>query len=233
VTKLSINVNKIATLRNTREVGYPDLLKLSRIALQAGAAGITVHPRPDERHIRAADVLPVAKLVREFASAEYNIEGNPFEGRFVEHCAQARPDQCTLVPDAPGQSTSDHGWNLKRDGERLVPIVATLKALGCRVSLFMDADVEQISLVPATGADRIELYTEPYAKHPDAQLPAFVQAAQRASELGLGLNAGHDLTLANLPGLLRAIPRIDDALEFGLAETVRRYRAICDAGGSN
>jgi pyridoxine 5-phosphate synthase len=240
VTKLSVNVNKIATLRNTRAVGYPDLIKLSRIALESGAAGITVHPRPDERHIRASDILPLAKLVREFPGAEFNIEGNPFEGAYVQHCREARPDQCTLVPDSPGQATSDHGWNLKRDAARVREVVGRLKDFGSRVSLFMDADVEQIRLAKSTGADRIELYTEPFARDPQETTAAFVEAARVATEEGLGINAGHDLTLENLPTLLGAIASvqevsighalISDALELGLAETVRRYCAVCRAG---
>ncbi len=241
MTHLSVNVNKVATLRNTRHVGYPDLLRLSGIAIDAGAAGITVHPRPDERHIRADDVAPLAELCRS-RQVEFNIEGNPFEGDYVDHCRTTRPTQCTLVPDAPGQSTSDHGWNLRRDFDRVVPIVRELRSLGCRVGLFMDADESQMELAAKTGAERVELYTGPYASgfergEFDRALAPFVRAATRATQLGLTLNAGHDLTLANLGPLLSAIPQIaevsighaliSDALELGLSATVKRYVAIC------
>jgi pyridoxine 5-phosphate synthase len=243
MTHLSVNVNKIATLRNTRHVGYPDLLRFSAIAIDAGAAGITVHPRPDERHIRAADVAPLADLCRS-RKVEFNIEGNPFEGHYVDHCRATKPTQCTLVPDAPGQSTSDHGWNLRREFDRVVPIVRELKSLGCRVSLFMDAEESQMELAVKTGAERVELYTEPYASgfargEFDRAVEPFVRAATRATQLGLTLNAGHDLTLANLGPLLDAIPQIaevsighaliSDALEFGLNDAVRKYAAICRA----
>jgi pyridoxine 5-phosphate synthase len=238
---LSVNVNKIATLRNTRHVGYPDLLKLSSIAIDARAAGITVHPRPDERHIRASDIAPLSQLCQA-RGVEFNIEGNPFEGHYLDHCRATRPTQCTLVPDAAGQSTSDHGWDLRRDLARVTPIVRDLQSLGCRVSLFMDADANQMDLAKQTGSDRVELYTEPYASgfargEVEQSLAPFVLAAQRATELGLQLNAGHDLTLQNLGPLFRAIPQIvevsighaliSDALEFGLAEAVRRYVALC------
>ncbi|MFT3786131.1 MAG: pyridoxine 5'-phosphate synthase [Tepidisphaeraceae bacterium] len=247
MTSFSLNINKIATLRNTRHVGYPDLLKLSRVALDSGAAGITVHPRPDERHIRAADVQPIADLCKH-AGVEFNIEGNPFEGKYLKHCRTTVPTQCTLVPDAPGQNTSDHGWDFLSDVgrtatlTRVTGIVGELKRIGCRVSLFIDANPQQIERAADTGADRVELYTEPYASAFAtgdylATLDRFVKAANRATALGLKLNAGHDLTLDNLPVLLAAIPQIEevsighavisDALEFGLAETVRKYVAIC------
>jgi pyridoxine 5-phosphate synthase len=242
MTKLSVNVNKVATLRNTRTLGIPSVSGAARICLDAGAHGITVHPRPDQRHIRPEDLYEIAELLQGYPEAEYNIEGNPFE-EYIEYARRLRPAQCTLVPDAPDVLTSNEGWNLQRDGERLKPIIETLKSFGCRVSLFMDAVPERIELVPATGADRIELYTEPYAaaaargEGVEAVRP-FVEAAERAGELGLGVNAGHDLNRDNLPLFLSSVPGvlevsighalIADALEFGLAETVRRYLAVME-----
>lgn len=241
-TKLSVNINKIATLRNTRpNLNIPDLVALGRVALEAGAHGLTVHPRPDERHIRGSDVDPIAALVREFRGVEFNIEGNPFHGRYMDHCRETRPAQATLVPDSEGQSTSDHGWDLSRDAERVKPIIAELKSLGCRVSLFMDPDASAMHLAKQVGADRVELYTEPYAAafargDANATRP-YAEAAQRAVELGLELNAGHDLNLDNLRPFLERVKGIEevsighaligDALTLGLSETVRRYLALC------
>jgi pyridoxine 5-phosphate synthase len=244
MTKLSVNVNKVATLRNTRALGIPDLLRLSTIALQAGAKGITVHPRPDERHIRASDVAPISEVVRRFPGAEYNIEGNPFHG-LVEHCERVRPDQATLVPDAREAFTSNHGWNLVELGttERgaLRNAVARLHAAGARVSLFLDPVPEMMPLARAMGADRVELYTEPYAaalgpRRAEA-LRTYAAAAAAARREGLGVNAGHDLNQENLGPFLAAVPGVDevsighaliaDALELGLAEAVRRYVALC------
>jgi pyridoxine 5-phosphate synthase len=244
MTKLSVNVNKIATLRNTRDNGIPDLVRLSAVALDAGAAGITVHPRPDERHIRATDVAPLAALVRRYPGAEYNIEGNPFHG-LTEHCARVRPDQATLVPDAREALTSNHGWDLPRMGDaerkRLADAITELHRHGCRVSLFVDPIPAAMPLARALGADRVELYTEPYAAAAQggdaaASLKQYAEAAQAARAQGLGVNAGHDLSLLNLAAFLKAAPvdevsighaLIADALELGLAETVRRYRALC------
>lgn len=241
MTKLSVNINKIATLRNTRHLDIPNLVHLGRIALNAGAHGLTIHPRPDERHIRTADVAPIAELVRQHAGTEFNIEGNPFHGEYMEHCRSTRPTQATLVPDSEGQSTSDHGWDLARDGERLRPIIATLQSYGCRVSLFMDADAEAMSLAKQAGADRVELYTEPYAsafaRDDRSAVESYAQAAIRARELGLGINAGHDLNLQNLAFFLERVPGVDevsighaliaDALEWGLGPTVGRYLEAC------
>ena len=245
MTKLSVNVNKAATLRNQRpQLNIPDLLRCARICLDAGAAGITIHPRPDERHIRARDVAPIAKVVAGYPDAEFNIEGNPFEGEYMNHCRTARPTQATLVPDDASQSTSDHGWDLARDGERLRSIIANLKGFGCRVSLFMDPVPEMMELAKGIGADRIELYTEPYAAAfakggPEAVEP-YAAAARAAADVGLGVNAGHDLNLDNLPTLVQRLPNllevsighalIGDALELGMAETVRRYLAACQGG---
>lgn len=237
-TALSVNVNKIALLRNTRHLGIPDVVALSRQALEAGAQGITVHPRPDGRHILAQDVADLAALVKSWPGAEYNIEGNPTQNLMTFVDAH-RPDQCTFVPDSEGQFTSDHGWNLPEDLERLRPLVAQAQALGVRVSLFMDPVPEAMVHAAATGADRVELYTEAYAgAHPTPRrsevLARYAAAAAAAQAVGLGVNAGHDLNRANLGDFLIAVPEvlevsighalIADALELGLAETVRDYQ---------
>jgi pyridoxine 5-phosphate synthase len=243
MTKLSVNVNKVATLRNTRESGIPSVVRAAKICIEAGAHGITVHPRPDRRHIRPEDVTEIAALVASHPGVEYNIEGNPFH-EYIDFARRVRPAQCTLVPDSPNAFTSNQGWNLEVDGERLKPIVEQLHGFGCRVSLFMDADLSGIDRVPATRADRIELYTEPYAEafakgHGEKAVQPFVRASLRAGELGLGVNAGHDLNRDNLPLFLSRLPSvlevsighalIADALEFGLAETVRMYLAALKA----
>jgi pyridoxine 5-phosphate synthase len=238
-TKLSVNVNKICTLRNTRpNLNIPDLVRLSTLCLDAGCHGLTVHPRPDERHIRPADVHALKDLLTRYPGAEYNIEGNPFHG-YMHYAREVRPTQCTLVPDSVEQSTSDHGWDLRMDGDRLRPVVDELKSLGIRVSLFMDPVADQMPLAKALGVDRVELYTEPYAARFARGEPTpaeeYHRTALRATDLGLGLNAGHDLNLANLPPFLRDVPNIlevsighaliGDALEFGLPETVGKYLA--------
>jgi pyridoxine 5-phosphate synthase len=244
MTKLSVNINKVATLRNTRpQLNIPDLLRCAQICLDAGAAGITIHPRPDERHIRSNDVPQVAQLLSRYPDAEFNIEGNPFEGEYMNHCRSTRPTQATLVPDTLAQSTSDHGWDLAKDAARLRPIISELKRIGCRVSLFMDPLPEMMRVAADIGADRIELYTEPYAaefaQRDEGAAEPFAAAAERAADAGLGVNAGHDLNLANLPPFLQRVPGvlevsighalIADALEFGLPETVARYRRACAA----
>ena len=234
---LSVNVNKVALLRNTRHLGIPSVTRAATLCLEAGAQGITVHPRPDERHIRAHDVAELALLLRSWPHAEFNIEGNPFDnlmGFIREH----RPQQCTFVPDAPGQFTSDHGFALA-DLERVAPMVAEANALGVRVSLFMDPEPALMAAVRAIGADRVELYTEPYAAaHGTAgqatQLARYSAAADAAMAVGLGINAGHDLNRANLSDFLRAVPGVQevsighaliaDALELGYTETVRDYQ---------
>lgn len=236
-TSLSVNINKIALVRNTRTLGIPSLVRAARIALGAGAQGITVHPRPDGRHVRSHDVGELAAVVAEWPGAEFNIEGNPFHG-LLDFVREVRPQQCTLVPDETGAFTSDHGWDLARDADRLRPVVGELRSLGVRVSLFMDPDATVMPLAKALGADRVELYTEPYANSfgkADAArvLERYVDAAIAAGQCGLGVNAGHDLNRENLPGFLRAVPGvlevsighalIADALEFGLAETARLY----------
>ncbi len=239
MTKLSINVNKVATLRNTRHSGIPSPARAARICLEAGAHGITVHPRPDRRHIRPEDVREIADLLKNYPEAEFNIEGNPFHGDYLDIIRAVRPTQCTLVPDDPGAFTSNHGWDLNSPNvERLRPILDTLHGQGCRVSLFMDADPSRLDAAATLKADRIELYTEPYASAFDRGdgervVEDFAATARRASELGLEVNAGHDLTRENLPLFLSRVPSVEevsighafiaDALEFGYAETVRLY----------
>ncbi len=254
MTALSVNVNKIAWLRNARfgpgVAGRPDVCDFARKLIAAGADGITVHPRPDQRHVRAGDVPALARVARAAAGVEYNIEGNPSAGErdghpgFLALVRDARPDQCTLVPDSDGQRTSDHGWDLARADTfaRVRDHVAELRSLGTRVSLFVDPVRDQIGRARQAGADRIELYTGPYADVANAagldsaaaraSLARYGEAAWHAADIGLGVNAGHGLDLANL-GAFVAVADIAevsighaltaDALEFGLAETVRRY----------
>lgn len=237
-TALSVNLNKVALVRNTRHLGIPSVTRAATLCLQAGAHGITVHPRPDARHIRPDDVHDLhALLRRDWPQAEFNIEGNPFHN-LMPFVRELRPHQCTFVPDSEGQFTSDHGWDLRADAERVRPLIAEAKALGVRVSLFMDADPAAMRLAKEVGADRVELYTEPYAAawgtaDGAAQLAQFAAAARAAHEAGLGVNAGHDLNLDNLPALARALPNllevsighafVADALERGYAATVRAY----------
>lgn len=240
MTRLSVNLNKVALLRNTRALGVPSIARAARIALQAGADGITVHPRPDGRHVRADDVQELAQLLRQWRTAEFNIEGNPFHG-LLDFARAARPHQCTLVPDETGAFTSDHGWDLTKDAERLRPVVQELRTLGIRVSLFMDPVVAAMAPARELGAERVELYTEPYARSwgTDQQaivLDGYAQAALAARSVGLGVNAGHDLNRDNLADFLRGVPSvlevsighalIADALEFGLADTVQQYLRI-------
>ena len=242
-TALSVNVNKIALLRNTRHLGIPDVLMLSRQALLAGAQGITVHPRPDGRHIRNQDAHDLAALLREWPEAEYNIEGNPFHN-LMALARELRPQQLTFVPDSEDQFTSDHGWRFPDDLVRLQPLVAEAQALGMRVSLFMDPEPSMMAAARACGADRVELYTEAYASAYGTPMQAEVLArytatAQAARAVGLGVNAGHDLNRANLSDFLRAVPGVQevsighaliaDALELGLAETVRAYQRCIQA----
>jgi pyridoxine 5-phosphate synthase len=237
MTLLSANLNKVALLRNTRTVGIPNVVHAARIALSAGAHGITVHPRPDGRHVRAQDVRELAAVLRQWPGTEFNIEGNPFHG-LLEFVRDVRPAQCTLVPDETGAFTSDHGWDLDRDAERLKPVMAELKTLGVRASLFMDPVPAAMAAAASLGASRIELYTEPYARafgtpQQHAVLRSYAESARAAQAAGLGVNAGHDLNLDNLPPFIEAVPKvlevsighalIADALEFGLGEAVRRY----------
>ena len=234
---LSVNVNKVALLRNTRTLAIPSVVRLSTLALEAGAHGITVHPRPDARHIRASDVTDLAALLEAWPGAEYNIEGNPFHN-LMDFVREVKPTQCTFVPDEAGQATSDHGWDLARDAARLAPLIAEAHDLGVRVSLFVDPDPRGIERAAAIGADRIELYTESFARAfgtPDADrvLEAFVVTAAAARAAGLAINAGHDLNRDNLATFLRGVDGVvevsighalvADALEFGMTSTVRAY----------
>ncbi|HWH74381.1 MAG TPA: pyridoxine 5'-phosphate synthase [Methylibium sp.] len=246
-TALSVNLNKVALLRNQRTLTIPSVVRAARICLEAGAQGITVHPRPDQRHIRPDDVRDLSALLKaEWPNAEYNIEGNPFHN-LMDLVRELRPHQATFVPDAVGQSTSDHGWNLDVDGARLQPLIAECHALGVRVSLFMDPVPEAMAGAAALGAERVELYTEAYARaHGTAEQAAvlvrYAAAGAAARAAGLQLNAGHDLNRDNLADFLRAVPGvlevsighalIADALELGLTETVRDYlRCIQKAHG--
>ena len=245
--RLSVNLNKVALVRNSREGDVPSLLAAAKTVIAAGAEGITVHPRPDQRHVRPDDVLKLGDLLRNcYPGIEFNIEGNPTAGPtgtypgFLQLVYQARPDQCTLVPDSPGQLTSDHGFDLREDLTDLLTTVKNLQARDIRVSIFMDPDPEQIRLAPATGTDRIELYTGPYAEafgmpQQAAITATFRQAARIAADCGLGLNAGHDLNQKNLPlfatmpGLLEVSighALVSEALWTGLADTVTAYAGL-------
>jgi pyridoxine 5-phosphate synthase len=239
---LSVNLNKVALVRNTRHLGIPSVTRAATLCLQAGASGITVHPRPDARHIRADDVVELATLLKEWPDREFNVEGNPFHN--LMDCVRDLLDrqlpvhQITLVPDGEGQFTSDHGWSFPADAQRLQPIIEQAHAWGLRVSLFMDADAAAMPAAKALGADRVELYTEPYAAawgtHAQlAQLARFEHAAQAALDVGLGVNAGHDLNLDNLAAFVQQVPGvqevsighalISDALERGYSATVQAY----------
>ena len=252
MTVLSVNVNKIAVLRNSRGGTDPDVVRAARTCLDAGAHGITVHPRPDARHIRADDVYGLAELTREYG-VEFNLEGNPFAPPragypgFIALCEQVRPAQATLVPDGDAQLTSDHGFDFARDAQALRPLVAQLKALHCRVSLFADAHEEALDdmrQAAAIGADRVELYTGPFAEahaagSPSTLLSRYTATAVRAQAAGLAVNAGHDLSQDNLGDFLRSVPNvlevsighalIGEALYAGLETTVKRYLAILAA----
>ncbi len=243
-TALSVNLNLVAMMRNRRALGIPSVTRAATQVLEAGAAGITVHPRPDARHIRADDVGALAALLKDWPAAEFNIEGNPFHN-LMDFVREWRPAQCTFVPDDEGQSTSDHGWDVTRDGARLAPLIDEARTLGVRVSLFMDADPQAMAAARKLGADRVELYTEPYAAAHGSpqqahQLAQFAAAARAAQVAGLGVNAGHDLNRANLADFLSAVPGvlevsighafISDALELGYTETVRAYLRCVHAG---
>lgn len=245
-TALSVNVNKVALVRNTRHLGIPSVTRAAELCLRAGAQGITVHPRPDERHIRAHDVHELAELMKAWPDREYNIEGNPSQN-LMDFIRQVRPHQATFVPDSEDQFTSDHGWSFPQDAERLRPLIAECRRLGVRVSLFMDPVPAQMAAARAVGADRVELYTEPYAAawgtdRQATELERYRAAAQAALDAGLGVNAGHDLNRDNLAAFVRTVPGllevsighalIADALELGYAATVQAYQACIDAGCS-
>ena len=233
MTRLSVNINKIATLRNARGGNLPDVERFAVDCERFGAQGITVHPRPDERHIRRSDVYALKGLV----TTEFNIEGNPTEA-FVQLVTEVRPAQVTLVPDSPEQLTSNHGWDTKANQERLRALAERFHAAGIRVSVFVDADPEMVHYAKEAGADRVELYTGPYAElyeeDPEKALEMYRPAAEQARKEGLGLNAGHDLNLKNLHAFVSAFPWVDevsighalvaDALYLGIEETIKQYR---------
>jgi len=243
MTKLSVNLNKIALLRNQRDIGLPSVIESAKTVIAAGAGGITVHPRPDQRHIRYTDVYELKETVSFFGGVEFNIEGNPFTGKYMELVKDVRPNQATLVPDDPNQNTSDHGWNIAANLERLKSVVEELKMLDIRVSLFMDAE-PGIEDAAKALADRAELYTEPYAtafrtgRNFDQTVQKFAAAAAAAQDAGLGVNAGHDLNLENLGVFLGAVDEvlevsighalIAEALEMGLYNTVKEYLKILE-----
>ena len=227
-TKLSVNINKVATLRNSRGGNNPDLIKTAKDIERFGADGITVHPRPDERHIRYADVYDLKKII----TTEFNIEGNPKEQKFVDLVLANKPTQVTLVPDAEGQLTSDHGWDTIANKDYLIDIISVFKNAGIRVSIFVDPDITMVEGAKATGTDRIELYTEAYARESmvngqwsmeksKAAITPYIAAAKKANELGIGINAGHDLDLKNLKYFSENIP--------GLMEVSIGHALICDA----
>jgi len=244
-TVLSVNVNAVAMLRNRRDLPWPSLVGIARLALASGAGGLTVHPRPDERHVRFSD-LPVlrAMIDAEFPEAEFNVEGYPSDA-FLDLCEAARADQVTLVPDDPAQATSDHGWDFVREAERLRSAIERITSFGARTSLFADPAPDGLDVAAQLGARRVEFYTGPYgATHSDPaaarrELDRLTAVADVALAAGLTVNAGHDLTVANLPALKRAIPTLSevsighaliaDTLEFGMAQTVRRFLAALEA----
>ena len=247
MTKLSVNVNKVAWLRNARGGSNPSIKEFSKICIESGCDGITVHPRDDMRHINPDDVRILKDLTSEL-NVEFNIEGNPFSTQkgkypgFVELINRYKPDQCTLVPDEPNQLTSDHGWNLSGDNKSLITLIEKIKSYGSRVSLFIDPDEESISKVKEVGADRIELYTGPYAEvygseaKTEKLINLYSKAATQAHNLGLGVNAGHDLDLFNLGLFLKRCnidevsighALISDSLKFGMSETVKKYLHLC------
>lgn len=246
MTALSINLNKIALIRNSRVGNFPNILDFAETCIDCGVDGITVHPRPDQRHIRPNDVRQLAQLVAPLKEVEFNIEGNPLADPLGEYpgllslVEETLPEQCTLVPDSDSQLTSDHGFDLESQGDRLKPIIAQIKSMGVRVSLFMEPDLEQIKLASKVGADRIELYTGPYAaawgtEALEAIFEQHFNAAELASSLGLGVNAGHDLNLINLdhyasiPDLLEVSighAFTVDSLKMGMVPALRAYQAL-------
>jgi pyridoxine 5-phosphate synthase len=234
MTRLSVNINKIATLRNSRGGHNPDLIQVALDCERFGAQGITVHPRPDERHIRYADVY----ALKEHITTEFNIEGNPMEASFVELVLAVKPEQVTLVPDALGQITSNHGWDTIQHQELLKRLIAPFKEAGIRTSIFVDPVLEMVEAAATTGTDRIELYTEPYATefptNPTQAVAYYRKAAFKAHQIGLGINAGHDLSLENLAFFAANVNPLDevsighalicDALYYGLENTIQLYR---------
>ena len=238
MTKLSVNINKIATLRNSRGGNNPDVLQAAIDCLRFGAEGITVHPRPDERHIRYSDVRAISGIIPKFAGAEFNIEGNPKEDKFVELVLAVKPEQVTLVPDDPNQLTSNHGWDTVGEREYLQQIIAVFKKAGIRVSIFVDPVESIVAAAKLTGTDRIELYTEDYARNyatnKEEAIAAYIKAAAIAAENGLGINAGHDLDRQNLKYFAKSVTGllevsighalISDALYYGLENVIQMYK---------
>jgi pyridoxine 5-phosphate synthase len=241
-TALSVNINKVALLRNTRHLGIPDVLRAAQLCLEAGAQGITVHPRPDERHIRSDDVYELAALMKDWPDREFNVEGNPLQNlmEFVRNLsARGLPlHQCTFVPDSEGQFTSDHGWSFPQHAAQLKPLIEEVQSRGARVSLFMDPLPEAMAAAKEVGADRVELYTETYARawstpDKDKVLSQFAHTGRAAAAVNLGVNAGHDLNRDNLTAFLQAVPGvlevsighalIADALELGYSAAVKDY----------
>src|SRR5690625_376035 len=241
-TRLSVNINKVALIRNSRGEGVPDLIAFAKDCEAYGAQGITVHPRPDERHVRYDDI----PRLKEVVTTELNIEGNP-DKRFIDMVLREKPDQCTLVPDDPDALTSDEGWDTIRHQSFLQDIVAALKEEGIRVSIFVNADLDMVEGAAQTGADRIELYTGPYANdylvNPNNAVAPYIEAANRAHELTLGLNAGHDFNLDNLAFFIEQVADVDevsighalisDALYYGIENTIQKYRQCIDEGWNN
>jgi len=246
MTRLSVNLNKIALLRSSRNLEIPSVIRAAEQCIAAGAHGITVHPRPDQRHTRTSDVYELSDRLSDFPTVEFNIEGNPFP-QFLELVRRVRPAQCTLVPDSPDAVTSDHGWNLQDERSRLREIIAKLQSLDCRVSLFMDFDSNEWELAAELGAERVELYTLPYAEgfargDGDSILIKYAAASRAAQSVGLGVNAGHDLNLQNLgkfiqvPGILEVSighALVADALEIGLSNAVRAYLKVLETGSTD
>ena len=244
-TNISVNLNKIALLRNARGKNFPNVEKYARLCLDCGVKGITLHPRPDQRHATYADVKAMSKIVSQYENAELNIEGNPID-KFMEIVLENKPHQCTLVPDAPDQITSDHGWDLKKDAQKVIPIIKILKESGIRVSLFMDPELVQIELAKDTATDRIELYTEEYANSYDTKdleevFEKYRSASLFAQKMGLEVNAGHDLNLDNL-GKFLTIPNIEEvsighaiiveSLDYGMEKTIKKYLEIINIAAS-
>ena len=241
MTVLSVNVNKIALLRNSRGRDFPSVVGFSEQLIDLGVKGITVHPRPDERHVTRRDVYALSEMLRDKPQVEFNIEGYPSE-KFLKMVLEVSPDQCTLVPDSPEQLTSDHGWNIPQNKSVLRQVLSELRERGVRSSLFLDPDPEMVDHVPSVAADRIELYTEDFASHyagPKEEMvfERYRAAAERAGQLGIGINAGHDLDLKNLPKFLQISNILEvsighalivESLQLGVTEVIKRYQAIVD-----
>lgn len=246
MAKLSVNLNKFALIRNSRDINLPDVLNMAGRIIKSGAHGITVHPRPDQRHTRYSDVYDLSGLISDMPEIEFNIEGNPIK-KFLEVAGETRPEQCTLVPDAEDQLTSDHGWDLVNEGRKLVPIIRELRECGIRVSLFLDTDLKQIDAAREIGTDRIELYTEPYARafgtdREEEVVQKYAGAAAHARDIGLGVNAGHDLNLSNLGRFLSSVPGIlevsighalvVECFDYTLENTIKKYISILSENNS-